>query len=232
MEILLKKKSVDMKENITYLEQDPVICKDEEIRTNKFIDDLLLIQKIHNQFSARLLNSFWSLNDNKFKKTWNEVLIDYKKYRKSDEKKLEKSDKDLEFDFKKNFIRDFVCAFQNKEKETFLKDNLNEVVKAWGKVLNSGILVTILWQMNFKEASMTLLKTVPCKFKQEQYEYIYDEFVKNFTRHDLPINITEKNELLNQEMLNFIVIQDKYTTFKKINDKLIIKNVVIKSLKI
>lgn len=154
---------------------------------------------------------------NWFKK---KIKID-KKYFKSnkditDDDISDKSSKSL----KEGFIKSFVNSLYGENDKKLLKNNLDKVLDSFSTVFNNQLLPLLLWQLDFKKESLKLLENISSSFTIEQYDYIYDKFVKDFRRNDLPLSIVEKDAILNEEKIEFIQIQKNYCTFTKLNSSL------------
>lgn len=229
MQIVIKLDPITGIETLTYIEEPKKISKEEQEKNNDFLKDILESLQIHNQFMHRIIESFWSLDVTNFSETWNTISKEYMDYKMTTRKN---ESEDVKNDFNKSFISKFVDSISNKDNQNLLKNNIVDVSTIWNSQLNSQLLPLLMWQMNFKEQALTVLETTSCEFTPEQYTYVYEEFIKNFRRNDLPLNSVDKDNILNEEQSNFLEIQKKYCTFKKLNDKLIDKKMKTKHIKI
>lgn len=217
----------------TYIEDTPVELSPEEKKKNDdFWDNIFESTKNDNLRKKNLQESFWELNPEKFTLNFNNIYNNYCQERNEDNKKNEsKSSENVDKDFKRTFINAFVDSLSDKENQKKLKNHLEKVHEVWNTAINPQILTILLWQMDFKEQSLKLLETIPSNFNSEQYDYLYD-FVKDFRSRQLPLSSLERDNILSEEKSNYLQIQNKYNTFKKLNDKLVEKNIKIKPKKI
>lgn len=229
MQIFINKNSITGVETITYVEEPEKIIEKEQKKKDIFLEELLESITIHNQFMHRIIESFWSLDVTNFSETWNTISKEYMDYKMTTHKN---ESEDVKNDFNKSFISKFVDSISNKDNQNLLKNNIDDVSTIWNSQLNPQLLPLLIWQMNFKEQALTLLEKTSCEFTSEQYTYIYEEFIKKFRLNDLPLNSVEKDDIIKEEQTNFLEIQEKYCTFKKLNDKLISKNIKTKNVKI
>lgn len=214
----------------TYIEDTPVeISPEEKKKDDDFWDNIFESTKNDNLRKKTLQESFWELNPEKFTLTFNNIYHNYCQEKKDDNNTTDIEN--LDKDFKRIFIDAFIDSLFDKDNQTKLKNNLEKVHEVWDTVINPKILTTLLWQMDFKEQSLKLLETTPSNFNSEQYDYLYD-FVKEFRSRQLPLSSLEKDNILSEEKSNYLQIQNKYNTFKKINDKLVEKNIKTKHKKI
>lgn len=220
MQILIQKDLITGIETVTCINEPVELSKEEKEKEEKLWNSMLESMRVHNQFMNKVIESFWSLDVENFSETWNSVFKDYMAYKEAT--KENESDK-VENDFKKSFVSKFVDSLSNKEKQNLFKNNLEQIFSIWSSQLNPEFFPLLVWQMNFKEQSLTLLEKVSCNFSSDNYDYIYDNFIKDF-RRDLPLSVVEKENILSEEKSNFLQIQKTYCTFKKLNDKLVDKN--------
>lgn len=232
MQITVHKDPVTGLVTHTYIEDMPVtqeLSPEEKAKEKKFWEDMLESSRKHNERKKHLQKNFWKLNSSAFEKFYDNTYEEYYKQiqTEDDDKKPEK----IEQDFKKSFIEAFIDSLHEDKNKKLLKKNLAKVVESWEKQINPKVLVLMLWQLDFKEQSLTLLETMPCDFDNKHYDYFYD-FVKDFRKDSLPLSSREIEALLNEEKTTFLHIQDKYCNYKKINDKLVEKNIKTKHKKI
>jgi hypothetical protein len=178
-----------------------------------------------NDVQKTLIDEFWNLNPQQFENIFHQLVqkkikID-KKYFKSnkditDDDISDKSSKSL----KEGFIKSFVNSLYGENDKKLLKNNLDKVLDSFSTVFNNQLLPLLLWQLDFKKESLKLLENISSSFTIEQYDYIYDKFVKDFRRNDLLLSIVEKDAILNEEKIEFIQIQKNYCTFTKLNSSL------------
>lgn len=214
----------------TYVEDTPVeLSPEEKEKDEKFWEDMFDSNRKYNQRKKNLHENFWKLNSKNFQEVFNTLFEDYKTTAKVENN--EDKEENLNREFKKSFIEAFVDSLREEKNIKKLKKNLPKVLQLWEVVINPQILTVILWQMDFKEQSLKLLENNPCEVKADLYDYMYD-FVKEFRKNKLPLNSVERDNILNEEKNNFLHIQNKYNTFKKINDKLVEKNIKTKHKKI
>lgn len=225
MQFLIQKDPITGIETIISI-NEPVevsveVSKKEQEKNDKFLSYIFESMKIHNQFMHTIIESFWSLDIENFSETWNSVFKDYMEHKKATKENV--SDK-VENDFKKSFVSKFVDSLCNKTEQNLFKSNPEQIFSIWSSQLKPELFPLLLWQMNFKEQSLIILEKVSCNFTADNYDYIFDTFIKDFRRNDLPLNLVEKDNILSEEKSNFLQIQKTYCTFKKLNDKLVDKN--------
>lgn len=194
-------------------------------RNDKVFDELLNGMAETNAVQKTLIDEFWNLNPQQFENTFHQLVqkkieIDQKYFKSNkeitDNDISDKSSKSL----KEGFIKSFVSSLYGENDKKLLKNNLDKVLDSFSTVFNNQLLPLLLWQLDFKEQSLKLLENCSCSFTIEQYDYIYDKFSKDFRRNDLPISVVEKDNILNEEKLEFIQIQKNYCTFNKLNNSL------------
>lgn len=230
MEIIVHKDPVTGILTYEYKEEPKELTLEEKEKEDKWFNDIMESSRIHNEFMHRLTTSFWSLNKITFKDTWKNVFTEY--LRTIQIKNSEKTKKEIQHDFKSSFIRSFIDSIHRKENQKLLKEHIYQVHDIWSSQLNGDILILLTWQMDFKEQALLLLEKNSCDYNADIYEHIEKEFIKDFRQYDLPLNLSEKRKILDEEKITFLQIQKTYCTFKKLNDKLVPKNIKIKSGKI
>lgn len=234
MKITVLKDSTTGLVTYEYHEEPKELSPKEKEKEEKWHNELMNSVKIHNEFMHRLISAFWSLEITTFEQVWKTVFKEYSQIKELNpqDNTQEKKEHKIEQDFKKSFLKSFVDSLNNKEKKHLFKENLEQVFNVWNNQLNTDVLILLTWQMDFKEQALKLLETNSCDFSADSYEYIYKEFIKDFRRNDLPISIGETEKILEEEKNNFLQIQKTYSSFKKLNDKLVDKNIKLKPAKI
>lgn len=231
MKIIMQKDSVTGAVTYIYEEEPKELTLEEKQKEEKWHNEFMDSIKIHNQFMHRLLTSFWSLDNIEFNETWDTVFNEYSE-NKIKNNSENKKDKDIVHDFKSSFIRSFIESMHREENQKSLIKNTFQVHEMWSSQLNENVFILLVWQMNFKEQALLLLENNSCDYSGEIYEHIQQEFIRDFRQRDLPLSLGEKDKILEEEKINFLQIQKTYCTFKKLNDKLTLKNIKSKSNKI
>ena len=218
----MKQKIEMQKDPITGIEtliiiNEPEPLSEEEKKKNKdFWDEIFESSARHNKRMHLLTNSFWTLDTDNFTKLWDELFKEHFNDKDRTSNDLEK----VERDFKVSFLKKIVETCSDKEHKNQILHNYENMLKPWNTQFSNSILITLFWQIDFKETALSLLKNNPCNLSIEQYDYLYSEFCKEFRRNDLPLSITEKDTILENEKTNFLQIQKTYSLFKNLEDKL------------
>lgn len=230
MEIIVHKDPVTGHLTYEYKEKPKELSLKEKEKEEKFFNEIMESSRVHNEFMHRLTTSFWTLDKIEFKNTWETVLKEYTENREM--KDSEKTKKDIQHDFKSAFICSFIDSMHRAENQKYFKENTYQVHDVWDSQLNGDIFILLSWQLDFKEQALLLLEQNSCDYSAEVYEHIEKEFIRDFRQRDLPLSLGEKKQILEEEKNNFLQIQKNYCTFKKLNDKLIPKNIKSKAGKI